>query len=367
MAQFYADSAGSQGTGDGSSAANACTLDQFLTDNAVLHTARADGDHCWVKGGTSITTESTYSLDMLSICEGYTTSTGDGGVVVLDGGNSRATCLTVDGTSGNPAVHLINFRLTNAQADCLRATNSSNDSHRFYNCEFDLASSNGCEVSYNGAATPIRNPQFYNCYFHDNSDGYNGRGAEFYNCVFRENTGNHIQSLISLEAFGCIFDDSDDHAITCGMSSDSQFMRILNCTFNDTAAGKDAIQQTDATDPAGYMHIENCGFANIGGYAINSTGTFTLPDQQLIIRSNATYNMQSGYLNGVSGQYVDSTPVATTDPLFADAANGDFSLGPSSPWRAAADVGAFKDGTNRTYLDIGALQRSGGVARIITS
>jgi hypothetical protein len=72
--------------------------------------------------------------------------------------------------------------------------------------------------------------------------------------------------------------------------------------------------------------------------------------------------------NNLSGLTANSTEV-TTDPLFTDAANGDFSLGSSSPCKATGFPGQLLNGS-LGYLDMGAVQRQesgggGGGQRVI--
>lgn len=60
----------------------------------------------------------------------------------------------------------------------------------------------------------------------------------------------------------------------------------------------------------------------------------------------------------------------TTDPAFTDAANGDFSLGSSSPAKATGFPGAFIGGLSTGYMDMGAIQRqepAGGGGGLLTN
>lgn len=120
MTTFYADSAGSQGTGDGSSAANACTFKEALEDDAVLHTAMAPGDVVWVKNGTTIAWDGSggaYATVASGIgdytnhtkFEGYESTPGDGGIVEIQDTDDGATSNCIENTT-SPGLIFANFR-----------------------------------------------------------------------------------------------------------------------------------------------------------------------------------------------------------------------------------------------------------------
>lgn len=62
-------------------------------------------------------------------------------------------------------------------------------------------------------------------------------------------------------------------------------------------------------------------------------------------------NLNNASLNQLAGTEF------STDPLFTNVGGDDFSIGASSPGKAAAFPGAFLDGINIGFLDIGAVQR----------
>lgn len=70
------------------------------------------------------------------------------------------------------------------------------------------------------------------------------------------------------------------------------------------------------------------------------------------------YNIfhQGGAADNLSGITANSTEL-TTDPVFTNAAAGDFSIGSSSPAKAAGYPGAFLGALSTGYMDIGAVQR----------
>jgi hypothetical protein len=89
------------------------------------------------------------------------------------------------------------------------------------------------------------------------------------------------------------------------------------------------------------------GEYNVAGIDINKIGFrgFNVMNQT----GGAAGNLQTGTLG-------EMAPEPTGDPLFTDAANGDFSIGSGSPAKAAAHPGAFLSGSTG-YLDMGAVQR----------
>ena len=72
--------------------------------------------------------------------------------------------------------------------------------------------------------------------------------------------------------------------------------------------------------------------------------------------SNNILNISGGLGGGNVYQYTLDSTDKTTDPLFTDAPNGNFSLGSTSPAKAAGYPGVFLGGSTG-YLDIGAVQR----------
>ena len=62
-------------------------------------------------------------------------------------------------------------------------------------------------------------------------------------------------------------------------------------------------------------------------------------------------------LLGLTANAVVTSSEFTTDPTFTNAAGADFSIGSSSPAKAAGFPGAFLGSSSTGYLDIGAVQR----------
>jgi hypothetical protein len=119
--------------------------------------------------------------------------------------------------------------------------------------------------------------------------------------------------------------------------------------------GNSGVQVSDAQN---MVILTNNIFQDNGNAAGEYNVEYTAGSAELygVHYNNIFYHQGGGGGANLSGLTVNSTEL-TTDPLFVDAASGNFAVSASSPAKAAGHPGAMPGGLSTGYLDIGAVQR----------
>ncbi len=225
-------------------------------------------------------------------------------------------------SSSNPN-SVYNPGANNVAIDCSVTDGSDlykaqNDRQFLFNCELSGGSVDGAVL---GASTS--RIVIWGCYIHDNG----ARGVDI------DTNDVHL-------SFSIIESNTLD-----GVSNNGAQTTMINNTI--------ALNGDDGLFATGFVNVYNNIFYNNGSAAgeynldVDGTPNFT-HDYNIFFQSGSGEN-----LLGTSANTND----LTTDPLFTDSANGDFSVGSTSPAKAAAFPGAFPGGTSTGFLDIGAVQR----------
>lgn len=328
MAVFYADSAGSQGTGDGSTAGNACTLAEFINNDAGLYQALAAGDICYCKNGTTISYDGstgvyatlavTGSTTLPISIIGYNTTITDGGVVELSDSDNGATNNPLDFNSMD-YWHFYNLKFTNIR----RLQTGTTNGHLLYNIEIDNPTVSGLEI---GAGTGDL-ITVLDCSIHSSgSFGFEieHRASKISNCESYDNTGAGI--VIGNGAYGafvdrCLCYNNGGNGITLtGEAS------LLSCLCDDnTGSGYYVDADTHTT-------FVNCGATNNGTYGITGDA-----NSNAFIQNCGFYLNTSGNINTTNVTVLQNISQQTTDPLFTDQPNRDYTLQSSSPWIDAGE------------------------------
>ncbi len=292
MATFYADGAGSQGTGDGSTAANAATLAECITNDAVLHTALVAGSKIWYKANA---TEETFdcSTGVFAatavagtniapiIVEAYTTSTGDLGIATLRDTDNGATNdffdvnhgywtwigLIVEDArqawdcNGNGNGHLW-WRCTaeNPLAEGWDLGNATGDVSTFIDCLVHSAGNQGFE-------TAARSPRFINCAAIDcGAEGFMATNASYgaimTNCIAYHNGGTGFDVTGEITLTNCVshlntgagYDVNGAHMaatlLNCAATSNTTY-GITGTSGVDVVAINCALNPTNETNTSG--------------------------------------------------------------------------------------------------------------------
>lgn len=328
MATFYADSAGSQGTGTGVDAANACTLKQAIENDVILHTALVANTTIWCKNGTTISydgsagvyaTASVLGLNKQPIrVETYTTNIGDGGVTTLTDTNAGATndCIVLSFNHW----HLTGFKIINPKTGVLTTANGT----LINNVEVGSAAGIGISstTATGDSATVI------NCYVHDGAGvgfGATQRDCRLINCVASNNAGIGFSigsSLYGVTSVNNIAYKNGGHGFAIKGESE-----VINCTsYGNTSSGF----YINSPDPL--IVLLNCGSASNGAYGIEG------PSDATAVLINCAMNPTNE--TNTSGKstliLLKEINEIIGDPLFTDTAPavlGDLSLGSASAWK----------------------------------
>ena len=249
-------------------------------------------------------------------------------------------------------------------------------------------------------------PMVTNCMFTDNAAAVCG-GMYNYdssptvtNCTFTENTANHGGGMYnydsSLTVTDCTFTQNTAEYLGGGMYNESSSLSVTDCTFTDNAANHGGGMRNYDSSPT----VTNCTFTNnaaddYGGGMCNYSSSPTVTN--CTFTNNAADNYGGGMRNYDSSPTVTncilwndtaaseaeicnesgSTPLVTysdiqggyptgegnidSDPLFVNAAAGDFSLMSGSP---CIDSGTDTSAEDYGYVTediIGTSRPQGGV------
>jgi len=251
----------------------------------------------------------------------------------------------------------------------IEGDNSDNSYHVFYHPAstglgstavldgFTITAGNADEYPNNyggGMYNSYSSPVLTNCTFEGNSAGANGGGMSnsnsspvLTNCTFSENSADDGGGMYSINSsspalIDCVFSDNSARYYGGGMSNYFSSPTLTNCIFsgNSVVYEGGGMHNTYSTPT-----LTNCTFS--GNSAVYDGGgiynAWSSPSLTNCILWGDTYPEIENSL--------DSTPVVTysdiqgsypgegninADPLFVDAASGDYHLGPRSP---CIDVG----------------------------
>lgn len=325
----YANGAGTQGTGDGLSEANAWSLDDVVTNWAA-------GLHIKYKGAGALTTTSTVfpvgpTASSPSIIEGYITTPGD--LTTLGDVMSGASRLFDGGglldVTGWPSLQVgpdasIFARLTLSDYTILMGLRilsgstttgtilSVENSNVITTCTIeDVASSSPSGISNNADQATVDN-----CDFISNGSTAQGfligRGSAT-NCIFKGWDIGAQTSGLGDSVSGCVFWSCETGVSTLGRANYVNNNSFYDCTISILGPSVNTYH-TNAlrniswgdNDAASYWYRDN---TSPGGRWLDS---------------NAVGNFQNEDDN--PGDWVEYNRIAITADPFIDAANGDFGL-----------------------------------------
>jgi hypothetical protein len=274
---------------------------------------------------------------------GYTSTTGDGGRVTIDGQSTRSYCITRTSSDNNYV--WVNFICEDATADGFHGLEASNSA---INC---VSRNNGAEgfsegreelrhicESYGNTGVGIetdRSGQVTFCYSHDNNHGYGNNGGNTFYMAYSiadTNTGNGYNWGSAFDDYlfvNCIF---YNNSVGCEVQRNSYAQVFINCSFVDNTT---AIAQVSGSSTYVLSTIWNCHY-----------------------HGNTT-NIGAGIQDreGNTGDSARGFNFVTGDPKWSDPANGDFTPAADSPLVGAGIPGAFLSegvsGQSTGYTDIG--------------
>lgn len=226
---------------------------------------------------------------------------------IIDGASTRASAIDCNAKA---RWVLMNFVLTGATGiafDC-----GGDDNHQLFNVRMHTnADGAACDTSC----------FFIDCELDNNSDkGFDSGSGDpsFFDSYIHDNTGIGVSANVT-QSIKTVYDTNGDDGMNC---TNFQPTVVRNVFYNNTGDGMDC-NNGSSTD-SGRTWYNNIFKDNANGITYTS-------------KTNLTYGFNLFHNDTVSGTseiYIGGD--VTGDPLFTDAAGGDFSVGSSSP---AIDVG----------------------------
>lgn len=303
-----------------------------------------DGEKSWVKATADYTETATIDRAATAttpiIFEGYTSTTGDGGRVTINGSASRASGL-LDGLSSATSVNYLfkNFRFTNHTS---HGVNCDVDNVTFKNCRFDDNVGSGC----NGGDRWT----FENCDASDNDVAgitVVSNGC-FIGCRAFNNGTRGLNSTSGAVFLFCECFNNATEALRAGGASTDVFI-CVNCTIDGNADATDVGIQVNA-GIATVVIMNNI----IYDCTLGATQT-TVIGERAIVRNNLINANATAY-TGLTSSAGDVTGA----PNFINEGSNDYRLATASPAVDAGFDGSANTATgNSSSIDIGAHQRGG--------
>ncbi len=288
--------------------------------------------------------------------QGYTSTVGDGGKAIIDGGTSGSSYSLMTCTDSGTRHELIDLEFRNNGA-----TGSSHalvfTSGAVY-CERVIVH----DVRGNGiyASTAVLvECEVYNC---NQSNTTNTAGISLVGtctlvrCVVHDNTGSNtvgIYATSNLNMQGCIVDSNGKYGVQCTTQATFSFR---NCVFYNNT--NDAIY-TSGTTGFFVVSIENCDFFKNGGWGINLSGITGSPIGYIDYcrygaGSEANSSGQVSLPRGMS--QTNAITFASNANPYTDAAAGDFTTTAFDGGRASWQNTQSGYGDTTGYAYIGACQ-----------
>ncbi len=311
----------------------------------VLVTVSGDADKAWVKGGTDynetinlVGAASIGTATAPHVIEGYTTTTGDGGRIVVHGQGTRTNGITTDVTSGIYFVFK-NIRVRNHTA----AGASLVDHVVFKNCMFDHNGTDG--------VTGDDWCRFEGCEFSDNTSGgaLVDKFAVFIGCRAYGNAGVGIRCEAGI-VFGCVSYSNAGNGIELDGSGGAN---TICAAINNTVDGDAKDTDTGILISSGENTVDVC-INNIVHDCTTGIHSRAGQGELLISRNNLLNDNTADYAGGgatYTGEIIDDTPD------FVDEASQDYRLAAGSPAIGAGFDESQLEGAS-SGMDIGARQQT---------
>ncbi len=273
-----------------------------------------------------VTSGITWSNVGPGVMEGYTSSAGDGGRAIIDGGTTGASYnLFTMGSTDQICRNMI-FQNNGATGTADGVIGNGGRSE-FFNCTFNNTRGSGLVLQ---AASIAIQCEAYACNQSNFGGAAGGGGYRIVDgvcvrCTAHHNTGT-FNSGFTLPGGGgrfvdCIADSNGQHGFTCPAVSATVGFYLFGCVARNNGVGNSG-RGVDVACTNGTAYVENCTLEGNGAYGISYTATTSF----LSVADCAYYNNATAMTNGVQDEVGAITLTASP---FSDAANGDFSLNSS--------------------------------------
>lgn len=297
----------------------------------VLMNAASDRPRVNLKNTSSyaVTAAMTHSTAGPITWQGYTTTPGDGGRAIIDGGTSGSayTLLTISGTDNGWKDIIFQNNGASGGGSGTQGVSTTGSRSYFVRCVFKGFRGAG---SYSASSQAL----FAECEAYDcNKDNVTSRagfyaatsGSLFIRCISHGNAGSNSAGFGLDQSMSALFCVSFGNGGDGFYSQADQYVNIINCdAYNNAGHG---FNSTPASNTL-ILNIQNSNFVKNGGYGIRSNS---------LIRSGVIYNngFGSGSQANTSGDIIAGlTPVEISGTItyasgvtpWVDPANGDFRI-----------------------------------------
>lgn len=307
--------------------------------------------------------------------QGFTTSYGDGGRAIIDGGTTGASYVLYSISAAYITVQDLIFQ-NNGATGSSNGISGGSAYQKYIRCVVNNVRGNGMAIGSSNLAVEC---EAYACNQNNSSNFAGFSGGTFIRCISHDNTGsNSLGFNISASsstlggAYNCIADSNGSHGFRTSLAAQSQVVYMGCDSYNNTGNGV----YLTGSGPAS-VHIENSNTTKNGLYGVNCDNSGIVDAQMFNCGFGAgTEANTSGAVNGLtsSGREFNETGTvnygSNLSPYNAPS-TGDFRITLAAAKNAGR--GAFLQtapsysGTIG-YPDIGAAQHidSGGGSSVIT-
>ena len=319
------------------------------------------------KNGTtySITAAMSHNVAGPIWFQGYTTSAGDGGRAIIDGGTTGASYVLLTMNATGTQVHLRDLIFQNNGATG-SAVGVSHTGARSIIERVTVNSVRGNGLTAAGAGSLLIEVEAYACGQANASNTAGISAAQVVtldNCTAHHNTGTNVSGVISSGTLvtlnNCILAANGKDGVVSLTVNICLELDQVTC-YGNTGAG------VNVTGNNADLLVSNSLLANNGTYGVSSTGT----GAQARLVNSAFWSNTTAATNGAID---DSGTVTCSAAPMTDPANGDFSLNTTAGGGAAcrgAGRGKFPldpsqyTKTTTGFPDIGAVQSQAGAASV---
>lgn len=286
------------------------------------------------------------------VTQGYSSSVGDGGKAILDGGTSVAAVIADVGIAGNLFIDFIfTTSITSGTTDLVTTTRLSS----WERCVFKGARGRGVSAA---ASCAFQECELYDCNKSNSANLAAIRllGGVMLRCYVHDNAGSNTDGIdVNAGATviqNCVVDTNGKRGIAISAISNQGVIQINNTDFYNNTS--DAIN--NASNAPNPLWIENCNFIKNGGAAINNANAVATGFVYNCGYGSGTQANGSGDTLGNLIQSGTVTYASGVTPWNAPT-TGDFRISLAAAFGTGRGVFTETDGTNTgtiAYPDIGA-------------
>lgn len=293
----------------------------FATIQRALNVVEPGDGTVWVKASATyneaLTTSTAGTAANPIVIEGYTSSTGDGGIATNDGttGSLANGWTPISGTN-----HYVwkNFCFTNFTATAFGST--SGDYVKLYRVR-GSSSSTGIAIDQHGIMLAC-------CGDGNSGDGlWIGDFGSFVNCIAYNNAVNGMEATAGIVVVGCLLYNNTGDAVSW-TGSNAYGVFDGNTIVAASASANTGLSINPASNTNKIICINNTvsGYSGSGGIGIEGP---SVGDAGLVFNNNV-YDCETNY-SGLS----DLGGGTTSDPSFVNAGSNDYTPSGASPLIAA--------------------------------